>query len=211
MIGDPRLPERFWAKVQPREDGCWYWTAAVNNQNYGLFNINRRLWLSHRAAYEALVGPIPDGLNIDHLCRVRRCCNPAHLEPVTQAENVRRHFSLQTHCVNDHPLPGANLAVYGNNRRRCLTCKREKQRIYIANVRRSGPAREQDYLTEEQVNEILHGSIHTTRKLLTAGDIRSAKIAGRRLVRRDWLDAYIESQASGGERRLSSRRLGRAS
>lgn len=68
-----------------------------------------------------------------------------------------------------------------------------------------------EYLDAAQVNEILHGSIHTTRKLLTAGDIRSAKIAGRRLVRRDWLDAYIEGLASGGERRLSSRRLGRAS
>jgi len=94
-LDDPRPPEteRFWRKVR-KEDGCWWWTGAVDGQ-YGRFWIgprtqSGRIVQAHRYAYERLVGPIPDGLHIDHLCCNKLCVNPAHLEPVTGVENVQR-------------------------------------------------------------------------------------------------------------------------
>lgn len=84
------IEARFWAKVDKTET-CWLWTAAIRRRSgYGVFSHQARTMLAHRFAYELLVGPIPDGLVIDHLCRVRHCVNPDHLEPVTQRENLRR-------------------------------------------------------------------------------------------------------------------------
>lgn len=72
------------------EGDCWQWTAAVTSSGYGSFCHNGRTWSSHRLAYELLVGPILAGLFIDHRCLNKLCCNPSHLEPVTNAENIRR-------------------------------------------------------------------------------------------------------------------------
>jgi hypothetical protein len=69
---------------------CWTWTGAKTSTGYGSFGYQGRTWSTHRLAYELLVGPIPDGLTIDHLCRNKPCCNPSHLEPVTIRENQRR-------------------------------------------------------------------------------------------------------------------------
>lgn len=82
---------RFWAKVEVDESGCWLWTASTNH-GYGHFWVSPDVGkvYAHRYAYELLVGPIPDGLEIDHLCKVRNCVNPEHLEPVTKEENWRR-------------------------------------------------------------------------------------------------------------------------
>lgn len=85
------LAERFWSKVD-RDGGpdcCWPWLAARAN-GYGKFYVDGRMVRAHRFAYELLVGPIPEGLVLDHLCAVTFCVNPAHLEPVTQRENARR-------------------------------------------------------------------------------------------------------------------------
>lgn len=72
-------------------DGCWVWPGAKNSQGYGRIGAGGRTWAyTHRVVYEALVGPIPDGLDLDHLCRNPSCCNPAHLEPVTRTENSLR-------------------------------------------------------------------------------------------------------------------------
>ncbi len=71
-------------------DGCWRWTGSVTPQGYGMFAFSDEGKRAHRVMYELLVGPIPEGLTLDHLCRVRHCVNPEHLEPVTLAENVRR-------------------------------------------------------------------------------------------------------------------------
>lgn len=91
------LDERFWAKVDRRSDAeCWLWLAATAGAGYGQFGANGKSVRAHRYAYEALVGPIPDGLEIDHLCNIRLCVNPGHMEPVTHAENVRRGLRLNT-------------------------------------------------------------------------------------------------------------------
>jgi hypothetical protein len=83
----------------------------------------------HRVAYTDAVGPIPDGLTIDHLCRTRTCVNPAHLEPVSLAENIRRaaeHRPLLTHCQRGHELCDDNLFINQRGERQCLTCRRAK-------------------------------------------------------------------------------------
>jgi HNH endonuclease len=98
MVARTPPSERFWAKInkggpipEHRSDlgPCWLWTAATN-YGYGVFRIDRRSIYAHRYAYELLVGPIPDGLQLDHLCRVPPCVNPTHLEPVTHRENILR-------------------------------------------------------------------------------------------------------------------------
>jgi hypothetical protein len=76
----------------------------------------------HRVSYEAFVGPIPDGFVIDHLCRNRRCVNPAHLEAVTQAENARRRGWKRTICLRGHPFEGNNIKVFADGRRTCRIC-----------------------------------------------------------------------------------------
>ena len=105
------LTDRFWAKVVKTETDCWEWTGALNSRGYGCVGIAGKGYLTHRVAYEALVAPIPQGLTIDHLCRNKVCCNPAHLEPVTLAENVRRAAVLITHCPRGHELAGDNLLI----------------------------------------------------------------------------------------------------
>lgn len=107
--------------------GCWLWVGATRGTGYGAFGIGRRQFQAHRVAYELLVGPIPQGLQIDHLCRVRRCVNPAHLEPVTQRENLLRGNTIvaaqaaQTHCKRGHLFDEANTRVR-NGQRLCRAC-----------------------------------------------------------------------------------------
>lgn len=125
--------ERFWAKVN-RADGCWEWTAAIGNDGYGRFFLNGRTVRSHRLAYELLRGAIPNGLQLDHLCRVRSCCNPDHLEPVSNRENTVRgragdtHNHLKTHCPARHPYDSENTYVNPAGKRICRTCLAESKR-----------------------------------------------------------------------------------
>jgi hypothetical protein len=87
----PTLTERLWQKIRRTPDGCWEWTGAMSRATgYGKATMNGRSDGAHRIMYELIVGPIPTGLDLDHLCRNRICVNPAHLEPVTRSENVRR-------------------------------------------------------------------------------------------------------------------------
>lgn len=116
---------RFDAKVQYPEtpDGCWIWTGARSTTGYGHTTIRGKYWGAHRLSYEAHVGPIPAGLDLDHLCRVRECVRPDHLEPVTRSENVRRGLPFKkaaprpTHCPKGHPY-----SEDPSGRLRCRTC-----------------------------------------------------------------------------------------
>lgn len=136
----PTIEERFWSKVDKSGD-CWLWTAGRTSLGYGQFSISRKPLLSHRFAYILLVGPIPDGLQLDHLCRVRHCVNPKHLEPVTGAENTRRGVgpsaanARKTSCVNGHAFTEENTYIYGGDRN-CRTCRNEASRRYLERRRR---------------------------------------------------------------------------
>lgn len=123
------LAERLWSLfvVNP-ETGCWLWTNRLNACGYGTVSAQRKHMLAHRAMYELLVGPIPEGLELDHLCRVRHCVNPAHLEPVDHLTNVRRGQGngRKTHCPRGHLYSPENTRI---DRRGCRLCK-ECQRIH---------------------------------------------------------------------------------
>lgn len=133
------IEERFWAKVQPT-GFCWEWTGA-KTRGYGSFATETGGKRAHRVAYELLVGPIPDGLVIDHLCRNTSCVNPDHLEPVTQAENVRRGFNpgpghgIRTHCPHGHAYTPENTRIQARTGAQiCRTCTRARRRINKARV-----------------------------------------------------------------------------
>lgn len=120
------IEDRFWAKVERQgPEDCWLWTGGQTKRGYGIFYpVRDQHEGSHRVAYRISIGPIPEGLEIDHLCRTKLCCNPTHLEPVTHIENVRRHFRLQTHCKNGHELSDQNTYIRKEGQRQCRECKR---------------------------------------------------------------------------------------
>lgn len=125
----------------PNLDGCMLWTGAVNaGRGYGVAGKPIMVGgshLAHRISYEYFVGPIPPGKQIDHLCRVRRCVAPDHLEPVDHRENQLRGLSpmginaAKTHCIRGHELTGKNLYVRKDTgHRQCYACHNERRRIH---------------------------------------------------------------------------------
>lgn len=106
------LPSNMQNKIAVSERGCWEWTGALNSRNYGCIAVTGVSQLAHRVAYTLLVGPIPGGLEIDHLCRNTVCCNPSHLEPVTQYQNVHRRPDIRkTHCIRGHAMTPENIIM----------------------------------------------------------------------------------------------------
>ena len=126
--------EKFWAKVDAGGD-CWLWTGALNTGGYGRFTLDGRRQRAHRVAYALLVSPVPDHLELDHLCRVRHCVNPDHLDLVTHAENTRRgaggsNNSIKTHCPHGHPYDAANTVINQRGSRECRECRRARSRAH---------------------------------------------------------------------------------
>ena len=126
--------DRFWPKVQ-KTDSCWIWTKALNDAGYGLFGSPAGYSrLAHRFAYQVLIGQVPKGLVLDHLCRDRRCVNPEHLEPVTLTENKRRGLNfrlingMDDSCINGHKYTPSNTYVNPNKAGdvRCIRCARNR-------------------------------------------------------------------------------------
>lgn len=141
--------ERFVEKVVVAPSGCHEWTAYRGNGGYGRFYLDGRGALAHRWAYEHYRGPIPEGLQIDHLCRNRRCVNPDHLEPVTASENVLRGSVREaaqarsariTHCPKGHEYTEENTYMTGGGRS-CWTCKRANRRQHYLDNRAAYIAR----------------------------------------------------------------------
>ena len=130
------VEQRFWPKVDKRQDGCWVWQAATL-KGYGQFNVGHRICYAHRVAYELVVGPIPDGLELDHLCRNTLCVNPDHLEPVTMRVNILRSQSepannaRKTHCPHGHAYDAENTYVNPKGHRSCRECRRIRWRTYL--------------------------------------------------------------------------------
>ena len=126
--------DRFWARVQKQESGCWIWLGAILTDGYGSFRPGGgRQILAHRYAYKDQLGSIPTGLQLDHLCRVRACVNPAHLEPVTGRVNVLRGQTFvaeniaKTHCPYGHEYSPENTYTWRRHRS-CRACASIRKR-----------------------------------------------------------------------------------
>lgn len=128
--------DRFAEKIALTDSGCIEWIASHNGVGYGTLTINRTggKVLAHRFSYEWHVGPIPEGMQLDHLCRNTLCVNPEHLEPVTQRINTLRGTAptavnaAKTHCDRGHPLSGDNLTFTPQGWRVCIACRRRRSR-----------------------------------------------------------------------------------
>lgn len=128
--------DRFLAKLEPEPNsGCWIWLAARSDSGYGRFSVGVTALWAHRCSYEFFVGPIPKGLQIDHLCRNRACVNPRHLEPVTALINgqrsplspIGRHYG-EARCPQGHEPDWRYGAQARGKRRTCRACHRDKER-----------------------------------------------------------------------------------
>ena len=153
-FGDPMITkldrdltpeERFWAKVNKNGPApeyklelgpCWLWTRGTK-EGYGAFHLDGKICSAHILAYRWLVGEVPDGCELDHLCRVRRCCRPDHLEPVSHLINVHRGISpwavnaAKTHCPQGHEYNDENTYISPDGERTCRICARERTREWM--------------------------------------------------------------------------------
>lgn len=156
--------------------GCWEWQRKLSKEGYGRIGINYKVFLAHRVSYTIFKGSIPDGIDIDHLCRNRKCQNPDHLELVTRGENVRRGMAwkvsgmlqrAKTHCPHGHPYSEENTIIVKDkkgNYRSCRVCRSIKHRQKYAEMRKSGRR------TMPKSSACLHGHPYTEASLGHAPD-----------------------------------------
>jgi hypothetical protein len=125
---------KFLARIAPSPNGCWLWTGKTGNGGYGRFRFNDRGSMgAHRFLWISVIGPIAPGLQLDHLCRVRHCVNPAHLEPVTAKENQRRGTAAERNrmrrrpqCMYGHSYTVENTGYTWRGKRYCKQCSRDR-------------------------------------------------------------------------------------
>jgi hypothetical protein len=140
--------KRFMDKVRKTERGCWEWTGYIAKEGYGKFSVvASKPLLAHRVAYEWKYGPVPKGMELDHLCRVRKCVNPDHLEAVPHATNSQRgetgaYLKARTHCPKGHEYNEANTYIAKSGSRNCRKCRQ----ISVA----KWAARNRDHVNERQ-------------------------------------------------------------
>lgn len=145
---------RVLAKVTVTPFNCWDYNGYRTRDGYGRAMWSRRLWLTHRMVYTLMIGPIPDGLVMDHLCKNTSCCNPEHLEVVTRSENTRRgtswhgfaaRQSAKTHCPKGHEYTAENIyRQRGKNGRSCKQCRRDVARRWASEHRAQLAARDRE-------------------------------------------------------------------
>lgn len=142
-MGGPKpkpMYERILKRIDQSVEGCWEWPGSTTGNGYGTVSYYvdgiQKIALTHRILYEYFIGPIPEKYDIDHLCRNRICCNPAHLEPVTRMENARRGAKYRpSHCIHGHAYDEHNTIIRKTGHIRCRECER------IRSMKRRG----QDY------------------------------------------------------------------
>lgn len=147
VIGDSRIGAWFWRHVEASNSGCWLWTGLVNNCGYGWPHLpgKRDRRYAHRITYVIFIGPIADGLVLDHLCRIPSCCNPEHLEPVTCRENIMRS-PIAVAAINarkTHEFTAGNTYVGSSGSRRCRACAVARSQAYEKSGRRRRPNQSQ--------------------------------------------------------------------
>jgi hypothetical protein len=128
-----KIELRLLKSADTSRDDCWRWTGKVSRDGYGRMSVAGRYRIVHRLAHDVWIGPIPEGLEVDHLCQVKLCINPAHLEAVTHRENMHRQPRIgallaQTECVHGHDYTAENTMRDTRGNRRCRTCHNARER-----------------------------------------------------------------------------------
>jgi hypothetical protein len=122
--------EKKW--IGEPNSGCWIWLGATAGRGYGYMTVNSKNIYAHRFSYEYFIGPIPDGMTVDHQCNNPYCVNPGHLHLLTAVENLQRHFAAISHCPAGHEYTPENTHIAiepnGHRHRRCRACGRERGR-----------------------------------------------------------------------------------
>ena len=172
--------ERIVKSVSPEPNtGCWLCTLSDNGRGYGRVVINGRAMQAHRVIYEQFRGPIPPMMDLDHLCRMKLCVNPDHLEPTTHRENVKRGLAgatttarqrAKTHCPFGHEYSGVNLIVKPNGARGCRACAKRRDKVRTL-------LRPRKHITPK--SHCKRGHLLTGPEVLISGNLRICLICRR--------------------------------